>query len=325
MLEGKHLNARDIDVVICGAGPGSFTSLRVAASVAKGIAFASGAKMYAVPSLLLTFAGTRDLVEDGNYLSVLPAMRGEFFALELSVTNGVPNAGERYSIVKEEDLRGIAGKTRCGDYRTRSGDRRVSSRAGRRTTIRCDHRCRTSRTSFVGARLRASRRGAGEVGSRARATASGVSARVVPAAKEHLDSIVRIERESFSDPWSEQAFIGMIDSPLALVFVATAPDNTVVGYAAATGAWEDGEILNVAVDGTMRERGIGGMLLDAAISALREQRVSRVSRGAGVEHGGASALQVARFRADQHQAELLSEAGGGRGRDEAGAQVKNCN
>jgi ribosomal-protein-alanine N-acetyltransferase len=103
-----------------------------------------------------------------------------------------------------------------------------------------------------------------------------VSARVVPAAKEHLNSIVRIERESFSDPWSEQAFIGMIDSPLAIVLVAAAADESVIGYAAATGAWEDGEILNVAVSGTARRQGIGGMLLDAAISALREQRVSRV-------------------------------------------------
>jgi ribosomal-protein-alanine N-acetyltransferase len=70
-------------------------------------------------------------------------------------------------------------------------------------------------------------------------------------------------------------FIGMIDCPLAIVLVAAA-DDRVVGYGAATGAWEDGEILNVAVSGTARRQGIGGILLDAAISALREQRVERV-------------------------------------------------
>jgi tRNA threonylcarbamoyladenosine biosynthesis protein TsaB len=111
MLERNDLNASDIETVICGAGPGSFTSLRVAASVAKGIAFASGAKMYAVRSLILTPAGA-DSIGDGNYLAVVPAMRGEFFALELTITKGVPSTrDERHSIVKEEALRGIAGKS----------------------------------------------------------------------------------------------------------------------------------------------------------------------------------------------------------------------
>ncbi|MDQ6718935.1 MAG: tRNA (adenosine(37)-N6)-threonylcarbamoyltransferase complex dimerization subunit type 1 TsaB, partial [Gemmatimonadota bacterium] len=54
MLSANGLRADQITEVICGAGPGSFTSLRVAASVGKGIAVAAGAKMYAVSSLLLT-------------------------------------------------------------------------------------------------------------------------------------------------------------------------------------------------------------------------------------------------------------------------------
>jgi tRNA threonylcarbamoyladenosine biosynthesis protein TsaB len=112
MLVRNKLEARDVEVVICGAGPGSFTSLRVAASVAKGIAFASGAKMYAVRSLLLTPAGAANSIDDGNYLAVVSAMRGEFFALPLKITKGVPSArDERHSIVKEEALRGVAGKT----------------------------------------------------------------------------------------------------------------------------------------------------------------------------------------------------------------------
>jgi ribosomal-protein-alanine N-acetyltransferase len=103
-----------------------------------------------------------------------------------------------------------------------------------------------------------------------------VSVKLVPAAKRHIASIVRIERESFSDPWSEAAFVGLIDSPLALFTVALDDDESVIGYAAATAAWEDGEILSVAVDGKARRRGIGGLLLDAAISGLKDQRVGRV-------------------------------------------------
>ena len=41
-----------IDGVVCGAGPGSFTSLRIAASIAKGYAMGVGVPLYAVSSLL---------------------------------------------------------------------------------------------------------------------------------------------------------------------------------------------------------------------------------------------------------------------------------
>jgi tRNA threonylcarbamoyl adenosine modification protein YeaZ len=109
MISGNGVRLSELNAVICGAGPGSFTSLRVAASVAKGIAFASNARMYAVSSLLLTAAGNPVPLVDGAYLSVLPAMRGELFALPVIVRDGVPAASARtHSIVSEAELRGLA-------------------------------------------------------------------------------------------------------------------------------------------------------------------------------------------------------------------------
>jgi tRNA threonylcarbamoyladenosine biosynthesis protein TsaB len=66
--------------IVCGGGPGSFTSLRVAGSVAKGLAVGYGVDLYAVPSLLLTLTAARPAFPPGEYLSVLDAMRGEFYA-----------------------------------------------------------------------------------------------------------------------------------------------------------------------------------------------------------------------------------------------------
>lgn len=103
-----------------------------------------------------------------------------------------------------------------------------------------------------------------------------MTARVVRATREHLDSIVRIERESFSDPWSADAFIGMMDSPFTLFFAAVDADGKIVGYVAAAGIHHDGEILNVAVDRAVRGQGIGGALVDFAVGALREQLIGRV-------------------------------------------------
>jgi tRNA threonylcarbamoyladenosine biosynthesis protein TsaB len=64
--------------VVCGAGPGSFTSLRVAASIAKGLAVGAGVKLYAVSSLGLIVASSD--AGNGRWLALLPAMRDEFFA-----------------------------------------------------------------------------------------------------------------------------------------------------------------------------------------------------------------------------------------------------
>lgn len=112
IISAHGVRLSELKSVICGAGPGSFTSLRVAASVSKGIAFASGAGMYAVSSLLLTVAGTAEPLPDGEYLSVLPAMRGELFALPVTIRNGVPaSSAPTHSIVSDAELREHARKS----------------------------------------------------------------------------------------------------------------------------------------------------------------------------------------------------------------------
>lgn len=75
-LADAGCGVRDVKRVVCGEGPGSFTSLRIAGAIAKGIAFGNSVPLYAVSSLALIVAGAGDL-EPGNYLAVLDAMRGE--------------------------------------------------------------------------------------------------------------------------------------------------------------------------------------------------------------------------------------------------------
>jgi tRNA threonylcarbamoyladenosine biosynthesis protein TsaB len=108
-LSSNGLNARDLNSVVCGAGPGSFTSLRIAASVGKGIAGAIGIELYAVPSLLLTVAGLPEPPASGNYLSVLPAMRSESFAALVAVSeNGAIELRGATRIVPDGQLEGVA-------------------------------------------------------------------------------------------------------------------------------------------------------------------------------------------------------------------------
>lgn len=91
-LREAGVRGRDaIGRIVCGAGPGSFTSLRVAGSVAKGLAVGYGVDLFAVSSLVLTVTGAKPPLPSGEYLSVLDAMRGEFYAARVVLS---PNAAE---------------------------------------------------------------------------------------------------------------------------------------------------------------------------------------------------------------------------------------
>ena len=77
-LSRAKAQPRELSRVVCGSGPGSFTSLRIAASIAKGIAAAANCPLFAVSSLALLAVGDGDL-RPGNYLAVLDALRGEAY------------------------------------------------------------------------------------------------------------------------------------------------------------------------------------------------------------------------------------------------------
>lgn len=83
-LREAGASVADVRRVVCGEGPGSFTSLRIAGAIAKGIAFGNDVPLYSVSSLALVVAGIRDLAA-GEYLAVLDAMRGERYVLPLRV------------------------------------------------------------------------------------------------------------------------------------------------------------------------------------------------------------------------------------------------
>lgn len=78
MLLDAQVHAREITDVAVGEGPGSFTGLRVAAALAKGLARGTGAQLHAVPSLPL-IAAADALAPAGTSLCVLDALRGEWF------------------------------------------------------------------------------------------------------------------------------------------------------------------------------------------------------------------------------------------------------
>jgi len=76
LLAEGGVGPRVVSRVVCGSGPGSFTSLRIAASIAKGIALSTGATLVPISSLALLVA-SREPQRAGRFLAAVDAMRGE--------------------------------------------------------------------------------------------------------------------------------------------------------------------------------------------------------------------------------------------------------
>lgn len=84
-MKRSGASGRDLARIVCGAGPGRFTSLRVAGAVAKGLATGYNIDLYAVSSLLLIVAAADPPLGDGECLAVLDAMRGDCFSARVVV------------------------------------------------------------------------------------------------------------------------------------------------------------------------------------------------------------------------------------------------
>ena len=85
VLAAADMVATDLKAIVCGAGPGSFTSLRIAVALAKGLSHAAGCPLYSVSSLLLAAAAC-DV--PGQYLVHADALRDERFALPVLIHEG---------------------------------------------------------------------------------------------------------------------------------------------------------------------------------------------------------------------------------------------
>lgn len=76
---GAAIGAHDLDAVAIGAGPGSFTGLRIGMATAKGIAFAAKCPLWAVSSLAALAHDALLERELATIVAVLDARKGEVY------------------------------------------------------------------------------------------------------------------------------------------------------------------------------------------------------------------------------------------------------
>ncbi|MGM9972304.1 MAG: tRNA (adenosine(37)-N6)-threonylcarbamoyltransferase complex dimerization subunit type 1 TsaB [Anaeroplasmataceae bacterium] len=79
ILNKQNIKIKDLDSIICGVGPGSYTGVRMAVTVGKMVATNTNVGLYGVSSLYLMSSGY-----DGNIVSYIDARRGNSFSVAYS-------------------------------------------------------------------------------------------------------------------------------------------------------------------------------------------------------------------------------------------------
>jgi tRNA threonylcarbamoyladenosine biosynthesis protein TsaB len=111
LMNEAGLRFEQLDAIAFGRGPGSFTGLRTACSVAQGLAFGAGLPVLAVDSLLAVAEEARHLhYAAGNHLhvlAVLDARMDEVYAGLYEFVSGQWLQHGGHSLVRPENLKGV--------------------------------------------------------------------------------------------------------------------------------------------------------------------------------------------------------------------------
>ena len=85
----------------------------------------------------------------------------------------------------------------------------------------------------------------------------------------HISGIAELEKQCFSDPWSERSVASELNNPLAFWLVAD-DNGQVAGYIGSQTVMGETDMMNVAVHPDHRRKGIAVSLIHALVQKLKE-------------------------------------------------------
>ena len=85
--------------------------------------------------------------------------------------------------------------------------------------------------------------------------------------ESHVAAVAELEKQNFSEPWSENSVHGELTNKLALWLVALDGED-VVGYVGSQTVLGEADMMNIAVADSHRRRGIARRLVEELIGQL---------------------------------------------------------
>ena len=113
-------------------------------------------------------------------------------------------------------------------------------------------------------------------------TAMNDSIYIMPLKTEHINEVCAIEKECFTDPWTRNIFLELLDYPVAVNLVAAEVNNNnnvnnieeIVGYCVFYHVLDECQIMNIAVKESKRNRKIATKLLLAVFAYAKAENIT---------------------------------------------------
>ena len=91
---------------------------------------------------------------------------------------------------------------------------------------------------------------------------------------QDANRMAEIDRQVFSQPWSEQGFLSALQSPDTLYLIVW-KDDQIIGYCGFLQSFEEADITNVAVKEDWRGLGVGRRMLKELMDLGKKRGVER--------------------------------------------------
>ena len=323
MLESENIKTQDIDCVICGRGPGSFTGVRIGIATAKGIAFGLGCPAHGVSTLdAIAWKAHRSGLR-GTLGVVQDAMRKEVYPVRFILSDEGIERFEADYVAKPAD---IAEKWAAGNEKiTLAGNGLVKyadlfnnqhfkiaeeslwtvdsmgllqafyaqlltnkQDSGNPALLLPVYTRLSDAEEDERVRLRTAQQGAGKSGVADKEARAGLI--LHPLSVNDISDVVALEElEMGIDAWSRGKLEGELDYENRTWWVAR-KDGDLVGCAG--GQITDGElcILQVCVRSNARRRGIASSLLERVMADAQGLAAENVTLEVRVDNESAIAL-----------------------------------
>ena len=93
---------------------------------------------------------------------------------------------------------------------------------------------------------------------------------LIPMDSRHVAQVAALEKQCFSEPWSENSVASELSNPLSLWLVAMDGD-ALAGYVGSQSVMGESDMMNIAVDAHYRRQGIAQAMVEALVTQLREK------------------------------------------------------
>ena len=253
LLKKHAVQRSEIAFVVVSKGPGSYTGIRIALTIAKTIVFALNIPLYLVSSLQVMKVGDKPTICLTNARSQRSYI-GVYQGQKEILSDRIMDNPQVLTYVKEHPEYVLSGDLGYLGLKGETVD--VLSNLNEADTL---------------ANLCTEPLGARPVYLKDSYSASEIKIIVRKMNSADMSSVMRIEEAAFKNPYTEkQMTYELMENPVGNILVAVV-DSNVVGFIDFMITFDSATINQIAVDEKFRKRGVGTQLIGAMINTCQAQ------------------------------------------------------